>query len=111
MRHPLLQASAEIIALAKADVGYSEDERNGHYIDHFKVGPARKMLFKPKRFPAALRATVEIENDYWTAAAMEFGSGEPSVGLSSGDERQQGGWNTPKRPLGRAASKVGDWHE
>lgn len=111
MRKPLLVAAFEIIGLAKADVGRSQDDRNGHYSDGFSVNEVQAAYVKPKRGPRQARAVAEIQNDYWTAPAMEFGSGDPSIGLSSGEDRPQGGWNKPKRPLGRAASKIGDWNE
>jgi hypothetical protein len=111
LRKPLVRASYDIIAIAKALVPPSEDPRNGHYSDHFAVNKARATYLKPKRGPRQGRAVAIIVNDYPTAPAMEFGSGDPSVGLSAGAEREQGGWNKPKRPLGRAGGRVGQWHE
>jgi hypothetical protein len=111
MRKPLVRAAYDIIAIAKADVGRSGDDRNGHYVDGFSVDEVQAAYIKPKRGPRQARAVAEVQNDYWTAPAMEFGSGDPAIGSSAGEERPQGGWNKPKRPLGRAASKIGAWHE
>lgn len=108
IRKPLLSAGFEIIAIAKAIVGRSNDPRGGHYSDHFSINSVTGTYVGRRRSP---RAVVEIINDHDSAAAVEFGSGDPSVGDSAGEDRPQGGWNKPKRPLGRAAGQVGDWHE
>ena len=106
MRKPLMRAAYEIIAIAKTFVPRSTDPRGGHYQDHFAAHSTYDV--KVGGIP---RAAAEVTNDYVTAAAMEFGSGDPSIGSSAGEDRPQGGWNKPKRPLGRAAGRVGDWHE
>ena len=104
MRRPLLRAAYDIIAIAKTFVPRSSDDRGGHYQDHFAAHSTYDV-----KMPRGPRAVAEVTNDHRTAAAMEFGSGDPSTGLSKGEERPQGGWNKPKRPLGRAAGRVGDW--
>lgn len=112
IRKPLKRAAFDIIALAKADptVTRSTDERDGHYVDHFSINEAHGTYIKT-RFGRVPRAVVEVINDAKNAVAVEFGSGESSVGDSAGEGRPQGGWNKQKRPLGRAASRIGDFHE
>jgi hypothetical protein len=114
IRRPLTLAAHDIIAIAKADpkAQPSEDERDGHYIDHFNVTGQKAVLMATKTDPKPrLRAVAVVENDAKNSVPMEFGSGESSAGKSKGKARPQGGWNKPKRILGRAASKVGDFHE
>jgi hypothetical protein len=108
IRKPLLSAAYEIIAIAKSLVPRSSDPRGGHYNDHFSINAVTGTYVGKRRSP---RAVVEVINDHPNAPAVEFGSGDPSVGISAGIDRPQGGWNKPKRPLGRAAGQVGDWHE
>jgi hypothetical protein len=106
MRKPLVRAGHDIVAIAKTIVPPSGDPRNGHYNDHFAVHSTYDLKLK-----TGPRAVAEVTNDYWTAPALEFGSGDPSIGDSAGEERPQGGWNKPKRPLGKAGGMIGDWHE
>ena len=107
MRKPLVRASFDIIAIAKSIVGRSGDPRNGHYSDHFSVNEAAGLVSKR----LGPRAVAEVINDHDNAPALEYGSGDPSIGESAGLARPPGGWNKPKRPLGRAAGKVGNWRE
>ena len=111
MRKPLVRAAYDIIAIAKTLVPPSSDSRDGHYRDKFAVNAARATYFKPRRGPRQGRAVAVVINDAKNAVPVEFGSGDPSVGLSAGMDRPQGGWNKPMRPLGRAGGRVGDWHE
>ena len=107
IRHPCLQAAAEVIGIAKSIA----PTKSGTYANAFGIGPDKKFWFKPVGEPLQLRAVVEVVNTDTKAVAIEFGSGEQSVGDSAGDERPQGGWNKPYRVLGRAGAKVGDFHE
>ena len=107
MRKPLRRAAFEIIAIAKTVVPRSSDGRDGHYMDHFAINEAHGTYVGKSRSP---RAVVEVTNDAKNAVAVEFGSGEPSLGDSSGQGREQGGWNRAMRPLGRAAALIGDYH-
>lgn len=114
IRRPLTLAAHDIVAIAKADpqAAPSDDDRDGHYIDHFNVTGQKVVLMATAADPKSrLRAAAVVENDAKNSVALEFGSGERSVGDSHGVGRPQGGWNKPKRILGRAASKVGDFHE
>jgi len=110
MRKPLVRAAYDIIAIAKTLVSRSGDARDGHYADKFAVNKGRAMYFKPKSGPRQPRAVATIINDAKNAAALEFGSGDESVG-TPGVDRPQGGWNRIMRPLGRAGGRIGDWHE
>lgn len=109
IRKPCVRAAYDIIAIAKAIIGRSDDERDGHYADKFAVNEIFGTRIKTK-YGMVPHAIAEITNSAKNAVAVEFGSGERSVGDSAGDPREQGGWNKPMRPLGRAASKIGDFH-
>jgi hypothetical protein len=104
IRHPCLQAAAEVIGIAKSIA----PKKSGTYARSFGIGPAKKFWFKPVGEPLQLRAVVEVVNTDDKAVAMEFGSGE---GSTDGEYRPQGGGNLPYRVLGRAGGKVGDFHE
>jgi len=106
LRRPLHEVGRQIIEVAQGLVPPSDDERNGHYSEHFSTSDSTEMV-PTKREVQSLRAVVYVENDSPSAAAMEFGSGAPSVGISKGLPRKQGGSNVQKRPLGRAAMIVG----
>jgi hypothetical protein len=112
LRKPLVSAAFEVIAIAKA-IAPRGPGRPGHrpYADSFAVNKARATYLKPKRGPRQGRAVATVINDADNAVPMEFGSGDPSVGLSAGADRPQGGWNKPYRVLGKAGGRVGDWHE
>ena len=106
IRLPLRGIAHEIIAVAKGFVPPSDDPRNGHYSEHFSTVDGTEFI-ATKREVRTVRAVVYVENDAPSAAAMEFGSGAPSVGTSKGQPRKQGGSNQQKRPLGRASMIVG----
>ena len=110
-RQPCVMAAYDVIAIAKSIIGRSDDDRNGHYADKFRVNHANYAAKIKTRYGHVPHAIAEIVNDSDSAPAVEFGSGKPSVGDSSGETRVQGGYNKPKRALGRAASKIGDFHE
>lgn len=111
LRKPLVRAGYNVIGIARGLVVPSDDERDGHYRDKFSIDNSQKtILFKPRGGPRAPRAVAVVQNTAKNAAALEFGSGDESVG-TPGIKRPQGGWNNMKRPLGRAGGKVGDWHE
>lgn len=101
-----LKIGRDVATLAKMFVKPSDDERNGHYRDKFIVVPGA-----PLKIQGLTRATALVGNTSPSAAAVEFGSGEPSVGDSAGDGRPQGGYSAPKRPLGKAGMMIGDFHE
>lgn len=105
MRKPVFRAAVDIVAIAKTLVDRSKDERDGHYTDKFSIhsGGLQTVVGK-RRNP---RVMVQISNSAKNAVAVEFGSGPPATGPSTGEEREQGGWSKAKRPLGRAGVKVG----
>lgn len=105
MRKPTFRAAVDIVAIAKTLVPRSEDERGGHYTDKFSIHSAGLQTTAGKR--KTPRVMVQISNSAKNAVAVEFGSGEPATGPSAGLEREQGGWNRAKRPLGRAGVKIG----
>jgi len=111
IRKPLKRAAIDIIAIAKATVPRSDDERDGHYTDKFSIqGEGLETLVFDSRVGMMNRhAMVQISNHAKNAIAVEFGSGYPSEGTTSGRERKekQRGWNKPMRPLGRAGRKIG----
>jgi len=106
IRVPLHLVGRQIIEVAKGIVPPSDDPRNGHYSEHFSTSDGTEFV-PTKRAVRSKRAVVYVENDSPSAAAMEFGSGAPSVGESKGQPRKQGGSNQQKRPLGRASAIVG----
>lgn len=107
IRKPLNAAAKVVVAIATA----TAPSRSGDYASRFKVDETATIMFKPKGGKRHPRAIALVTNDSDHAAALEFGSGGRSVGTSSGQPRPQGGSNEPYRTLGRAAGKVGDWHE
>lgn len=109
LRTPITIAAREIVALAKATVGRSDDARDGHYVDHFSINQIFGGHIATKYDPKSKRAIVEIVNDAKNAVMLEFGSGLGAAGSTG--EREQGGWNEAKHPLARAGSKVGDFRE
>lgn len=109
MRKPVFRAAVDIVAIAKTLVPRSADERDGHYTDKFAIHSAGLQTVVGKR--RTPRVMVQISNSAKNAVAMEFGSGEPATGPSKGQEREQGGWNKAKRPLGRAGLKIGRLYE
>lgn len=106
IRRPLHEVGRAIIEIAQGIVPPSDDPRNGHYSEHFSTADSTEFI-ATKRSVRSMRAVVYVENDSPSAAAMEFGSGAPSVGESKGQSRKQGGSNQQKRPLGRAATTIG----
>lgn len=77
-----------------------------HYRDQFDTRPG-----KPLKIDGLPRATAEIINRDPKAAAVEFGSGEGSIGESGGEERPQGGHSPARRVLGKTGMMLGDFHE
>lgn len=107
IRTPLTIAAREVVALAKAEVGRSADDRNGHYVDHFEVVQIFGGSIPVKADRHSKRAIVEVTNDAVNAVMLEFGSGRGLAGATG--SRPQGGYNLRERPIGRAASKVGQF--
>lgn len=116
IRKPLRMAALDMIALAKASVSRSDDPRSGkpgkpHYTDAFSLHTEglETLVFDGRVGRWNPHAMVQISNHAQNAIALEFGSGDPSEGLTGGRERQakQGGWNKAKRPLGRAGRAIG----
>lgn len=108
LRRPTLQLAHVIVTIARRIA----PRHTGEYAASFAINTRTKeFVFKPRGYPRQRRAVVEVINTDEKAAAIEFGSGEPSVGDSSGESRPQGGFNTNFRVLGRAAAKVGDFRE
>lgn len=107
IRNPCKQAADLIIGIAR---GISP-QKSGDYRDSFGIGPKQAFWFKPADGPLQLRAVVEVVNTSDKAPAIEFGSGRPNEGQSPDIPREQGGSNRPFRILGRAAARVGDFHE
>lgn len=107
IRQPVEMAATAVMMIAKAMSPRSTDARDGHYVDHFDVESTPDMVVVVgKEFPNP-RVLVRVSNSAKNAVAVEFGSGERSVGDSAGEERPQGGWNIQMRPLGRAGEKIG----
>lgn len=104
IRRPCLQAAHHLIGIARG----LAPKKSGAYSESFGIGPAKEFMFKPAGEPLQRRAVVEVVNTDDKAVAMEFGSGE---GSTDGEYRPQGGGNLPYRVLGRAAARVGDFHE
>jgi hypothetical protein len=107
IRRPCLQAAYQVIGIAR---GLAPKNR-GRYASSFGIGKRKVFLFKPAGEPRQRRAVVEVINTDPAAGAIEWGSGRPNEGASPGEPRPQGGSNQPFRVLGRAAAKVGDFHE
>jgi hypothetical protein len=103
----VLHIAADVAAFAKSISPESDDERDKpRYKDSFIVRPGKAL-----RLDGLARATALVGNTSPQAPSVEFGSGEGSVGDSSGQDRPQGGWNRPMRVLGRAGMAFGDFHE
>ena len=77
-----------------------------HYRDQFATKPGEIVTID-----GLPRVTSEIVNNDPKAAAVEFGSGEGSVGDSSGEGRPQGGHSPAHRVLGKTGRILGDFHE
>lgn len=115
IRKPLRRAAVDIVAIAKASVQRSDDPRSGtadkpHYTDAFSIqGEGLQTMVLTADGHANPHAMVQVSNHAKNAVALEYGSGWPSEGVTSGTERQekQGGWNKAKRPLGRAGRLIG----
>lgn len=108
MRKPVFRAAVDIVAIAKTLVPRSKDERDGHYTDKFSIhSEGLETVVVTKRGHRNPRVMVQISNSAKNAMAVEFGSGPPATGPSTGEEREQGGWSEAKRPLGRAGVKIG----
>lgn len=106
IRKPTRQGAELIAGIARGIA----PKGSGAYSTSFRIGKAKRFMFKPRSGPLQPRAVVEVVNTDEKAAAIEFGSGQPSVGDAAGDPRPQGGSNQPFRVLGRAAARVGDFH-
>lgn len=116
IRKPLYRAAFDIIAIAKALVPRSDDPRSGlpdkpHYADSFSIQGEglQTLIFDSRVGRWNPHAMVQISNHANNAIPVEFGSGWPSEGTTSGAERKakQGGWNKAKRPLGKAGRVIG----
>lgn len=116
IRRPLGKACVDIIAIAKVLVPRSDDPRSGtpekpHYTDAFSIQNIglETLVYDSRVGKMNRHAMAQISNHAENAIAMEYGSGWPSKGTTSGAERKekQGGWNKAKRPLGRAGRKIG----
>lgn len=100
-----LRIGKDVKALAKAIAPEGENETDGpKYKDSFIVVPG-----KPLKIDGLLRATALVGNTAPHSAAVEFGSGESSVGDTAGEGRPQGGSNQARRPLGIAGSMIGEF--
>jgi len=103
-----LKVAGDIAVFAKAISPESETEveEGERYKDKFITKPGKHM-----KIDGLNRATALVGNTAAHAAAVEFGSGEPSVGDTSGETRPQGGYNYAYRVLGRAGRAFGDWRD
>ena len=99
-----MRIGRDVKAVAKAISPESEDERGPKYRDCFIVVPGR-----PLKIEGLARCTSLVGNTAAHAAAVEFGSGEPSVGETQGEGRPQHGYNYSYRVLGRAGSRIGEF--
>lgn len=105
----MLKVASDVKAFAEGISPDSDEEGSKgkpKYKDSFVVRPGR-----PLKIDGLLRSTALVGNTAPHAASVEFGSGEPSSGDSSGEDRPQGGYNKPMRVLGRAGRAFGDFHE
>jgi hypothetical protein len=94
---------AKMISPDSADDG--RDDGRPAYRDSFVVTVGEILKIKGLK-----RVTSNVGNTADHAAAVEFGSGEGSLGDSSGETRPQGGSNRPQRVLGKAGRIMGDFH-
>lgn len=99
-----LRIGKDVKAVAKAISPEGDDPRGPKYRDSFIVVPG-----KPLKIKGLLRATALVGNTAPQAAAIEFGSGEPSQGDTQGQGRPQHGYNYSYRVLGRAGSRIGEF--
>ena len=106
IRRPTREGAELIAGIARG----MAPKKSGNYSRSFAIGRNRTFWFKPRNGPLQRRAVVEVINTADDAAAIEFGSGKPSIGKSTGQDRPQGGNNRAFRILGRAAARVGDFH-
>lgn len=109
VRHPVTLAAVDIMNLARTLSPRSKRQRTDDdgpaYRDGFRLHSKGLQTQVGKR--RAPRVMVQISNVSQHAVPVEFGSGPPAEGASSGQERPQGGWNKAARPLGRAGRKIG----
>lgn len=106
IRKPVRAGAELVIGIAR---GISPGGPGGTYAGSFEIGRKRTIWFKPITGPLQRRAIVEVINTDPKAAAIEFGSGRPSVGASKGKGRPQGGSNRAYRVLMKAGGRVGDF--
>ena len=103
-----LKVAGDIAVFAKGISPDSDREKDEgeSYKDSFVVKPGKLL-----KIDGLNRSTALVGNTAAHAPAIEFGSGEPSVGDSSGEGREQGGYNYAYRVLGRAGRAFGDWRD
>lgn len=107
MQGLVLRVTRDVKAFAEGISPTSDTEGEGpRYKDSFVVAPGR-----PLKIDGLNRVTALLGNTAPHAPAVEFGSGESSVGDTSGESRPQGGYNKPQRVLGRAGRAFGDFSE
>lgn len=100
-----IRIAKDVKALAKIVAPDGDDEGDGpKYKDSFIVVPG-----KPLKIDGLERSTALVGNTAPHAAAVEFGSGESSIGDTAGEGRPQGGSNQARRPLGIAGSMIGEF--
>lgn len=103
----MMKVGRDTAIIAKMLSPQGPDKKTGKkYRDSFVVVPGPLLKIEGLK-----RVTSLVGNTAPHAPAVEFGSGEPSVGDSSGTDRPQGGWNRPHRVLGKAGRIMGDFHE
>lgn len=106
MQKLTIRIGMDVAALAGTFVPSSSEPKDGPaYADSFHVVPGKIITIE-----GLPRVTSDVVNTADHAAALEFGSGDQSVGDSAGEPRPQGGSNKAMRPLGRAGAKIGDFH-
>jgi hypothetical protein len=109
MQGLVTKVTSDMAVFARSISPESADEgREGkpRYKDSFKVTVGEIVKIKGLK-----RVTANLGNTAPHAAAVEFGSGEGSLGDSSESGRPQGGSNAPMRILGKTARAFGDWRE
>lgn len=100
-----IRIAKDVKAVAKAISPEGDEREEGvAYKDSFIVVPG-----KPLKIKGLSRATALVGNTAPHSAAIEFGSGDGSVGDSAGEGRPQGGSNQPFRVLGRAGATIGEF--
>lgn len=101
-----IRIGKDVAALAGTLVEHKgERGKDKPYASSFKVVPDEIVVID-----GLPRVTAAVVNTSDHSAALEFGSGEPSVGDSEGEGRPQGGYNEAQRPLGRAGAIIGEFH-